>query len=44
MLNTFLRKPKNLLDIKTQKQTDNSIMCGYFCIGFKIMFAFQEKG
>ena len=38
----FLKKLKNLLDIKIQKQTylqftiqaDNSIMCGYFCIGF----------
>ena len=42
----FLKKSKDLLDIKTQKQTyfriqaDNSIMCGYFCIGFiHFMFA-----
>ena len=35
----FLRRLKNLLVIKTSKQifriqADNSIMCGYFCIGF----------
>ena len=35
----FVKKSKDLLDIRTQKQTfriqaDNSIMCGYFCIGF----------
>ena len=41
----FLRKIKDLLDIKTSKQTyleykQNSIMCGYFCIGFiNFMFA-----
>ena len=41
----FLRKLKYLLVIKTSKQTfriqaDNSITCGYFCIGFiNFMFA-----
>ena len=34
----FLKKLKNLLDIKTTNifriQANNSIMCGYFCIGF----------
>ena len=35
----FLKKLKNLLDIKTLKkifrvQSNNSIMCAYFCIGF----------
>ena len=35
----FVKKSKDLLDIRTQKQTfriqaDNSIMCRYFCIGF----------
>ena len=43
MLNIFLKKLKNLLknpgnkNIKTnifRVQEDNSIMCGYFCIGF----------
>ena len=43
----FLKKSKDLLDIKTQKQTlktqaDNSIMCGYFCIGF-IDFIFAGR-
>ena len=44
----FLKKSKDLLDIKTQKtnifriQADNSIMCGYFCIGF-IGFMFAGK-
>ena len=43
----FLKKSKKLLDIKTSKQTfriqaDNSIMCGYFCIGF-IDFTFAGK-
>ena len=36
----FLNKLKNLLEIKTIKanifrvQANNSVMCGYFCIGF----------
>ena len=37
VLNIFLKKLKNLLEIKIQKQIfqeSNSIMCGYFCIGF----------
>ena len=43
----FLKKSKDLLDIITSKQTfriqaDNSIMCGYFCIGF-IDFMFAER-
>ena len=39
-LNMFLKKLKNLLDLKKIKtnifriQANNSIMCGYFCIGF----------
>ena len=47
-MNMFLKKSKNLLDTKTQKknifriQADNSIMCGYFCIGF-IDFMFAGK-
>ena len=45
LLNMFLKKLKDLLDIKTHKKNifrilaDNSIMCGYFCIGF-IVFMF----
>ena len=45
MMSMFLKKLKDLLDIKTQKQTfriqaDDSIMCGYFCTGFiNFMFA-----
>ena len=40
----FLRKSKDLLDVKTQNifriQEDNSTMCGYFWIGFTdFMFA-----
>ena len=45
----FLKKLKDLLDIKTQKQNtifriqaDSSVMCGYFCIGF-IDFMFAGK-
>ena len=39
MLNIFLKKLKNLLEIKTKTsifrvQANNSVMCGYFCIGF----------
>ena len=39
VLNVFLKKLKDLLDIKTKAnifriKADNSIMCGYFCIGF----------
>ena len=41
VLNNFLKKFKNLSEIKTSKQTsldrvqsNNSIMCGYSCIGF----------
>ena len=35
----FLNKFKNLLDIETKTnifriQSNNSVMCGYFCIGF----------
>ena len=48
MLNIFLKKSKDLLDIKISKQTYleyngieyNLIVCGYFCIGFiDYMFA-----
>ena len=41
----LLRKSKDLLDIKTKTNTfrieaDDSIICGYFCIGFTdFMFA-----
>ena len=35
----FLKKLKDLLNIKTSKQT---IMCGYFCIGY-IDFMFAGK-
>ena len=44
----FLKKSKDLLDIKTKKrnifriQADNSIMCRYFCTGF-IDFMFAGK-
>ena len=44
----FLKKLKDLLNIKNIKtnifriQTNNSIMCGYFCIGF-IDFMFAGK-
>ena len=45
----FLKKSKDLLDMKTQKhknifriEADNSIMCGYFCTGF-IDFMFAGK-
>ena len=43
----FLKKSKDLLDIKHQNKifrikADNSIMCGYFCIGF-IDFMFENK-
>ena len=41
LLNMFLKKLKNLLGTKKninanifQVQSNNSIMCGYFCIGF----------
>ena len=39
MLNIFLKKLKNLLKIKTitnsfRIQAYDSIMCGYFCMGF----------
>ena len=40
-LNMFLKKLKNLLGIKTV-QSNNSIMCGYFCIRF-IDFMFAGK-
>ena len=46
MLNIFLKKSKDLIGHKNTKanifriQADNSIMCGYFCIGFiDFMFA-----
>ena len=48
VLNMFLKKSKDLLDIKTQKtnifriQADTSMMCGYFCIGF-IDFVCRKK-
>ena len=46
VLSMFLKKLKDLLDIKTSKQTYleayNSIMCGYLCIGF-IDFMFANK-
>ena len=41
----FLKKSKDLLDTKTnifRIQADNSIMCGYFCIGL-IDFLFANK-
>ena len=44
----FLKKIKNLFVIKTSKtnifriQADNSVMCGYFYIGF-IDFMFEGK-
>ena len=41
VLNMFLKKLKNLLGIKTlidgnifRVQENDSVMCGYFCIGF----------
>ena len=35
VLNMLLKKPKDLLDIKTIRiQADNSIMCVYFFLGF----------
>ena len=39
VLNMFLKKSNNLLEMKTkanifQVQANNSVMCGYFCIGF----------
>ena len=40
LLNIFLKKFKNLLIIKRyianifRVQTNDSVMCGYFCIGF----------
>ena len=37
MLNIFLKKLKNFLGIKTnifRVQTNDSVICGYFCIGF----------
>ena len=39
VLNMFLKKLKNLLEIKTKAnifrvQANNSVMCGSFCIGF----------
>ena len=39
VLNIFLKKLKNLFEIKTktnifQVQANDSVMCGYFCIGF----------
>ena len=48
VLNVFLEKSKKFLghkDIKRnifRKKADNSIMCGYFCIGF-INFMFAGK-
>ena len=47
VLSMFLKKSKDLLDIKTEKQNiriqaNNSIICGYFCIGF-IDFIFEGK-
>ena len=45
LLNIFLNKLKDLLDKNTitnifRTEADNSIMCGYFCIGFiGFMFA-----
>ena len=39
VLNMFLKRLNNLLGIKTKTnifraQANNSVMCGYFCIGF----------
>ena len=37
MLNIFLKKLKNLLGIKAnifRVQANDSVICGYFCIGF----------
>ena len=48
MSNVFLKKSRDLLNIKNTKahifriQAVNSIMCGYFCIGF-IDFLFASK-
>ena len=41
VLNLLLKKLKDLLDIKTQKEYKQAnSMCGYFCIGFiDFMFA-----
>ena len=45
----FLKKSKNYIGHKNTKvnifriQADNSIMCGYFCVGF-IDFMFAGKG
>ena len=39
----FLKKIKDLLDTNIFRvQADNSIMCGYFCVGF-IDFIFAGK-
>ena len=39
----FLKKIKDLLDTNVFRiQADNSIMCGYFCVGF-IDFIFAGK-
>ena len=38
----FLKKIRNLLGIKTnifRIQSNDSIMCGYSCIGFDFMFS-----
>ena len=45
VLNIYLKKLKNLLVIKTniyRVKATNSVMCGYFCIGF-IDFMFAGK-
>ena len=47
VLSMFLKKSQDLLGIKHKTnifriQADNSIMCGYFCIGF-IDFMFAGK-
>ena len=39
----FLKRLKSLSGIKTSKQANNSIMSGYFCIGFTDFMLAGEK-
>ena len=45
----FLKKLKNLLGIKTKAniflvRANNSVMCGYFCVGFiDLMFVGKKR-
>ena len=48
MLNIFLKKLKNLFEIKTktnifQVQANDSVMCGYFCIGLIDFMLVRKK-